>query len=526
MSLFSANTIKIKKEKVSFEQFVRKTITAVWLEIQQMSFKGTQESVAYDTAWVGAIKSGQNNPYFPEAIEWLLKNQEIDGSWKGSTSTPSFICDQMLSTIASVGTLASFEKYERSLYVQKGLRWISNNLHLINSNNPEFIQSVGFELLFPSLLMRLDRIVTLDFDVMSYFKMQQDKLSKLSLSHIITGKTPLLFSIEFLDALSDKDTNINLDYQISNNGSLACSPASTAWYASKSPKSLPSLLYYIESIRQKDNGWPHFSDSTLFTLSYSLYIIQRSLGYLPNYLKPFAEHLYKNWTPLGVGFSTHFPVPDFDDTILALNVLSKGNLLKEKDLKRFWNILEFYKEKDHFKSYPFEKDPSILVNLHALDTIKDKVFAKEYVEDLLGFFKMNLMQNNSFGKDKYHYSAFLQNARGIIAFSDIANELSQSCLNWFYENLGSDGSWPKLMEPNIEEIAYTVMALSFYSLYIEKIDLEILKPSVTYLIEHIFDSFEPLWISKVLYSPYEIQKSNLFAALILYYKALGNDIQL
>ena len=114
MSLKNINILDIKKDTKTFEKFVRQTIIALWLEIRTFNFNGRQLSVAYDTAWVGSIKDGQNKPVFPDAIEWLLKTQSPEGSWKTSSSTSSFICDQMLSTVTAIGTLASYEKFKSS----------------------------------------------------------------------------------------------------------------------------------------------------------------------------------------------------------------------------------------------------------------------------------------------------------------------------------------------------------------------------------------------------------------------------
>ena len=71
----------------------------------------------------------------------------------------------MLSTVAAFGTLASYEKFKSSPNVLKGLEWVSNNLPAINDRDPEFIKSVGFELLFPSQLLRLNRVLPVEVDI-------------------------------------------------------------------------------------------------------------------------------------------------------------------------------------------------------------------------------------------------------------------------------------------------------------------------------------------------------------------------
>ncbi|MFX0095459.1 MAG: hypothetical protein ACFFBD_27230, partial [Candidatus Hodarchaeota archaeon] len=351
---------KVVKEKV------RDTINAIWSEIVHFDWKGFQPSAAYDTAWVGTVKNEHNKPLFPESIDWLLNNQSNDGSW-GAKRSSVYICDPMLSTAAAIETLSTYDgKFSKN--IKQGLEWINKEISQVKIDDPN--RSVGFELLFPNLLLKLDKKFSLTFNIDPFLKMQNLKLDKLKISHIMLGTTPVLFSFEFLDNLSREIGLLQLDHQISRNGSIACSPSATAWYIQQNSKCKLSLLQYLKSVKKKDGGFPHFSDSELFTIPYGLYAIEKSLNYLPQALHQPIKRLKRCWTPVGVSFSEHFPVPDLDDSVLSLYLLTKYELSGTENINRHWEVLEFYKDDEFFKVYQFESGISHLVNIHVLDTLK------------------------------------------------------------------------------------------------------------------------------------------------------------
>ena len=81
-----------------------------------------------------------------------------------------------------------------------------------------------------------------------------------------------------------------------------------------------------------------------------------------------------------------------------------------------------------------------------------------------------------------------------------------------------DGLWGT--NPNVEELAQVVAALSYYNLHVEKIDLTILDMSIKFIFSHISDiKNQSLWIAKSLYNPIEVVTTNVYTSLFLYEQA-------
>jgi ent-kaurene synthase len=58
----------------------------------------------YDTAWVSMVpmRSSDQTPRFPQCVEWILQNQQDDGSWGINQFDSSVNKSVLLSTLACV----------------------------------------------------------------------------------------------------------------------------------------------------------------------------------------------------------------------------------------------------------------------------------------------------------------------------------------------------------------------------------------------------------------------------------------
>src|SRR5690242_2729851 len=65
----------------------------------------TFSSTAYDTAWVGRVLATSliACSSYPQAIDWLRRHQQLDGSWG---SDIEFFHDRILCTLSAIITLA------------------------------------------------------------------------------------------------------------------------------------------------------------------------------------------------------------------------------------------------------------------------------------------------------------------------------------------------------------------------------------------------------------------------------------
>lgn len=504
-----------------------KQLTNLWHEIKNFTWTGIQPSTAYDTAWVSTLTDDQNKPIFEESVIWLLNNQNSDGSW-GLKEPYSFLCEKMNSTLITLKSLVNLDKNKFSKEIDSGLNWVNENIKNLDYYlKNETVKTVAFELIFPSLLNSLESKVDFAFNIDSYQNLMNHKLSKLPLSLVTNAKTPLLYSVEFFDGIQS-DKKINLDYLISRDGSISTSPSATAFYASLKPKSLSYLQFFLAKSKNLDGGWPAYNSGGLFSTVYSLYVFKKAFGFIPRNLRYLLGVLDLNWSPMGIGIGDNFVLPDSDDTSLALKILTDAHYLSPMKQERYWNSLDSYydEEKGYFRTFPFETDPSFLVNIHIFDALKsNKKKQSQYYDRLLSFLENEILSKKTFSVDKYYFSPYLQNTRALLAFSTEEKYLSDKIITWFLENQREDGLWG--VNPNVEELAHVVMALSYYNLHVERIDLTVLNQSIDFIKANLFEKDSQfLWIAKSLFAPTEVITSNIFSSLYLYTQSKKNNLTL
>lgn len=75
---------------------------------------------SYDTAWVAMVPSMDSSKYpcFPKCLNWVLENQQLDGSWGLDPTHPLLIKDSLTSTLACVFALHKWNVGQR--LVNKG----------------------------------------------------------------------------------------------------------------------------------------------------------------------------------------------------------------------------------------------------------------------------------------------------------------------------------------------------------------------------------------------------------------------
>lgn len=129
--------------------------------------------------------------------------------------------------------------------------------------------------------------------------------------------------------------------------------------------------------------------------------------------------------------------------------------------------------------------------------------------------------------DKWHASPYYATAHALVALLREGDYLAHACrhtVNWLLHTQRKDGSWGFFGKGTAEETAYVLTALLHYNRY-EAIDPGILHQGADYLM-HTYSStnssYPALWIAKCLYAPYEIIRSAILAAIILYNNTLGH----
>ncbi|EEC77978.1 hypothetical protein OsI_17354 [Oryza sativa Indica Group] len=94
----------------------------------------------YDTAWVAMVPlpgSSSQLPCFPQCVEWILQNQQSNGSWD-LNQLDSITKDALLSTLACV------------LALRRGLLFIGRNFSI--AMDEQLAAPIGFNITFPGML--------------------------------------------------------------------------------------------------------------------------------------------------------------------------------------------------------------------------------------------------------------------------------------------------------------------------------------------------------------------------------------
>jgi len=217
----------------------------------------------------------------------------------------------------------------------------------------------------------------------------------------------------------------------------------------------------------------------------------------------------------GVSLSPSFPVPDADETAVALVLFKDAGLDIEP------TALKEFERDDYFVSFQYERHPSVGVNIHALMALlrypqypgQQAAIAK--VIAFLG----ETRQQNSFWLDKWHISPHYATGRAVVALLELdrtypgrGQELLQPALAWILETQNEDGSWGYFGIPTVEETAYATLALE----HIQNPGLRIrtaIENGVGYIQAHLNEPRPAMWIDKCLYLPSRIVESAIYAAL-------------
>ncbi|KAL0323969.1 UNVERIFIED_CONTAM: Cis-abienol synthase, chloroplastic [Sesamum calycinum] len=108
---------------------------------------------AYDTAWVamGPARgySGSKQPCFPQCLDWIMENQNPDGSWGLQyPGHPLLVKDSLSCTLACVLALRKWDVGQQ--LVQSGLDFIMS--HGWAASNKDQFSPVGFSVIFPAMI--------------------------------------------------------------------------------------------------------------------------------------------------------------------------------------------------------------------------------------------------------------------------------------------------------------------------------------------------------------------------------------
>jgi halimadienyl-diphosphate synthase len=473
---------------------------------------GHMGSTAYDTAW--AARLGEIDwSLSSQSLAWLAENQLPDGSW--GAPAPFYYHDRVLCTLAAMIALSyQGRRGHDRLQVEKGRL----ALERIVGGATQGLQSdpngatVGFEMIAPTLAAEAEQLGLIKNQgnrILGRLSRQRAKKLSYLQNNMLSRHVTMAFSAEM--AGTDGKHMLDIENLQESNGSVGLSPSASAYFATYIKKGDARSLEYLRKTARPDGGQPNVAPFDVFEVAWSLW----NLGMIPGLettpeLKAPLDMLSKAWEPCrGVSFATNYSVKDSDDTVITYSTLLRFGI--EKDLA---SVLA-YEEKDHFRCFDLEVNPSISANIHILHALRQAGLGHKNssVQKILGFLRKTKGEQH-FWVDKWHSSAYYPTAHAVIACAGFANDLVADSVAWILESQNANGSWGTYIS-TAEETAYALQALWTWNTKAARVPRAAFRNGVRWLEEHLEPPYPPLWIGKCLYNPRLVIRSAIVSALAL-----------
>lgn len=467
---------------------------------------GYMSSSAYDTAWLARL--GEISPDLSEpALEWLRANQLPDGSW--GAADLEYHHERLICTISAINALARCGSSGDAARVERGKatlgRWMSGFV------NDFAGATIGFEMLIPTLLDEAKTLGLINGNVNNllyeYAAQRTVKLARLP-HNAINRQVTVAFSSEFVGVNSMG--LLDLDSLQEKNGSVAYSPAATAFFAMHARPGDAAALQYLRGVAH-EGGAPNNTPIDVFEIAWTLWNISQ-IGLLDDELialaQPHLDVLEAAWLEgEGVGACSGFSLIDGDDTALTTEVL--GRFGRSVDLR----AIERYESDGHFICFPMEANASISTNIHILGALRASDYGPGHpaVQKVLHFL-YHSRRDHTYWFDKWHASPYYPTSHAVIALLGLEDSMAGRAIQWIINTQAQDGSWGFFI-PTAEETGYCMQALMAWKRSGHQVPEEVIERGSQWLARHSEPPYPMLWIGKSLYSPREVIRGAILSAL-------------
>ncbi|MGE5374045.1 MAG: prenyltransferase/squalene oxidase repeat-containing protein [Bacteroidota bacterium] len=473
---------------------------------------GHMGSTAYDTAW--AARLGEIDwELSSRALSWLAENQLPNGAW--GAPAPMYYHDRVLCTLAAMIALTyrgrrgtDKMQIENGKFALEQMTKKATEGLMADPNGA----TVGFEMIAPTLVAEAEKlgIIKRQGDrILGRLSRQRFKKLSFLKDNMISREVTMAFSAEM--AGTDGRHMLDVKNLQESNGSVGVSPSATAYFATYIKRGDQASLHYLRKVMKPDGGMPNVAPFDVFEIAWTLWNLSFIPGLKKNAkLKPHIDFLSSAWNPKrGVGFAAEYSVKDSDDTSLVYDTLLRFGC--EKDLA---SVLR-YEEKDHFRCFELEANPSISANIHVLGALRQAGLDQRNssIEKVLNFLHKGKGQN-AFWVDKWHSSPFYATSHAIIACAGLANDAVEEAVQWLLSSQNKDGSWGTYLS-TAEETAYALQALWVWNEKVGRVTKHAFKNGERWLKENMDHPYPPLWIGKCLYNPSLVIRSAVISALTL-----------
>ncbi|KAH9884983.1 Ent-kaurene synthase [Xylariomycetidae sp. FL2044] len=333
---------------------------------------GSMSSSIYDTAWVSMIAkpSEPGTWLFPQSFHFILNSQLPSGAWPSYASTVDGILNTAAALLAVRKHLTNGCRPDQQTVLsacsgraEVALRRLLDDWDIAESDQ------VGFEILVMAHISLLEKEgIILDLPRVKELRSVRDaKLAKFSGATAHAAPSTVHHSLEGFIGHVDFD---QLKQWREPNGSMMCSPASTAAYlmnASSWDEKAEAYLWEVvkEGSGKGDGSVPCAWPTTVFELSWIVATLIESGFHIDEgsalVVAEFLDTSLETQKGL-IGFARG-TFPDADDTAKCASVLSYLGRSPEQSLKAIVNTFE---ASDHFRTYAAERNPSISANINIL----------------------------------------------------------------------------------------------------------------------------------------------------------------
>lgn len=492
-----------------------------WIdELLSVLGEGRMNSVPYDTAWIGILSKKFPQHGFDDALNWLRLRQHKDGTWGAKLY---YYHDRVISTLMAIIALSKAGgdqplDSERIKWGESALWRLNGRLHLDPS------ETIAYPVLTVSLLREARRL-GLDVPPNLYKDVEvvERKLNMLGQNSKYWKYSTMAFSLEAAQEFFPKDVGFDGSDIFEENNSIGISPAATAAVLWNAEKTNPLALKYLQETieKQGDGGSPNVAPIDIFELAWSLHHLSLANVITPD--QPLVRHaldkLYDSWDDeKGCGFSKYYSIPDLDETSVTYSVLKWGGY--DVSAAPFAN----FEEEEHFRCYPGEIGISLSVHVRMLGAIQYATDhpLREHWEHKIAKVLRQQDINGYFWFDKWHTSPYYLTTEAVYVMSEKYQDMALPRIKWIVKTQRSDGGWGYYGFSTLEETAYCMLSLLHWHKNIAPIDRETLEMGAQYLQARIeTETYDALWIGKCLYTPHNVVRSAILAALAGYY-ALEN----
>jgi halimadienyl-diphosphate synthase len=299
-----------------------------------------------------------------------------------------------------------------------------------------------------------------------------------------------------------------------SNGSIGHSPSATAYFASTIKTGDGAALAYLHKFTESNGGAPNLIPFDVFEACWVLWNLSFVNSWdkeISDLISPLIKYLKDGWVPgRGIGLSRGYSIPDGDDTAFVFDVLSRFGFPPDIE-----TVLAF-EEPEHFRTYHYEANSSISVNIHVLGALRQAGLSKKHpsVQKVLKYLK-NSQAHGTHWLDKWNLSPFYTTAHAIIGCAGLANELVEASAQWLLERQNKNGAWGNQFV-TAEETAYCLQALLIWSQNGGKVPQKSLISAADWLKDHVNPPYPSLWIGKGLYTPELVVQSAILSALTMF----------